>query len=298
LALYLRSHNSVEGLQISTLLYRQDAPQGEALIGIVKYLATNLVKSGNLRILILLMLNHVRLIVLSRLRYWGKQDFYSEIRLWNNIVGLITIDRKWAAQYRLEYPQEINQFIHQLKQTFPQENLRVLEIGSGPISKLREGTADFELYCLDPLASEYTRLHRIVKMKTNFKFIQATCEDLCQTSRKALFHLLYACNSLDHTDNPALCLEGMYNMLKPRGLLYVESHESEGSRLGWYGLHKFDLTPKGADLYLGTKDGKVQNITAKLSLKKIYLRRTPKERLFSIVWQKIPKEAKKESQRA
>lgn len=242
-----------------------------------------------------LLLNHVRLFVLSKLRYWGNKDFYSEIRLWNNIVGLITIDKQWITQYRLEHPQDIDQFIDILKQTFCTDSLKVLEIGSGPISKLRDGIGDFELYCLDPLASEYVRLHKIVKMKTNFKFIHGTCEELCQTLRKELFHMVYACNSLDHTEDPALCLEGMYSVLKPYGLLYVESHESEGSHLAWYGLHKYDLTPRNSDLYLGTKDGKVQNLTERLLLKKIYFQRKPEARWFSIVWQKMPDRTKEES---
>jgi SAM-dependent methyltransferase len=198
------------------------------------------------------------------------------------------VDKRWIKQYRLEYPRNLDRFIGLLNSTFRVHKPRVLEIGSGPISKLANGIEKFELYCLDPLAREYGRLHRMIGMKIDFKFIEGTCEELDAIFRGGTFHLVYASNSLDHTDSPAVCIRRMFDMLKPYGILFVESHEREGSHQDWYGLHQYDLIPEAPNLCLKTKDGKAQNITKDLPLKQIFLWRRPEERYFAAAWQKIP----------
>jgi len=276
---------------ISSQVYDMSMATGKAFTRIIAFLTLNLVRTRQTTVLLRLLLNHVRLFILARLRYWGNRNFYSEIRLWNNIFGLISADRRWIDQYRLEYPEDLEEFIDLLNARFQVHKSRVLDVGSGPISRLAKGIHKFELYCLDPLAGEYDRLHRITGMKVDFKFIEGNCEELNTIFRAESFHLVYASNSLDHTDSPALCIRCMSDMLKPDGVLFVESYEKEGSYHHWYGLHQYDLTLESPDLYLGTRNDGMQNITEDLPLKQIYFRRKPGERYFRVAWQKTTNKA-------
>lgn len=279
------------GRRISSKVYDMSMASGKAFTRIIAFLTLNLVRTRQTTVLVRLLLNHVRLFILARLRYWGNRNFYSEIRLWNNIFGLISADRRWIEQYRLEYPDDLDEFIGLLNARFRIDKPKVLDVGSGPISRLAKGIHKFELYCLDPLAREYDRLHRIIGMKVDFEFVEGNCEELDTIFRAESFHLVYASNSLDHTDNPALCIKCMSDMLKPDGVLFVESHEKEGSHHHWYGLHQYDLMLESPNLCLGTKNGTIQNITKNLPLKQIFFRRKTGERYFTVAWQKTASEA-------
>ena len=276
---------------MSYQIYNLEMAEGKALTRLVMYLTVNLVKSGNALLLFLLLLNHVRLFVLAKLGYWEDQDFYSEIRLWNNLVGLITVDSGWIRHYRLEYPEPMDEFLKLVRTKFGIDKPEVLDVGSGPISRLREGTHKFKLYCLDPLAKEYSRILKMSKMKTDYQFVEGVCEELSRIFTKERFHLVYASNSLDHTRNPDMCIKQMFDVLRPYGILCIESYVSEGSHLGWYGLHQHDLMPVYSDLHLRRRKGEPQNITTNLSLRKIHFQRKTEERWFSIAWQKIPDNA-------
>ena len=273
---------------VSSAIYTQDMAAGKALIRIIVHLSVKLIETGNSFLLLGLMLNHFRLFVLGKLRYWGDQDLYSEIRLWTNLIGLIKVDKEWIAQYRLEYPKVLDRLVDLVRSEFRLDKLRALDVGSGPISKLREGREKLDLYCLDPLAREYCRLLKMSKMETNVRFIQGTCEELEQIFTKEQFHLVYASNSLDHTRDPRICMKQMFAVLKPYGVICVEGYVKEGSYLGWYGLHQHDLTPIRPNLYHSRKTGQTTNITQELSLREVHFQRSTDQRWFSMAWQKIP----------
>jgi len=273
---------------MSSAIYTQGMAAGKALIRLVMHLSVKLIVSGNIFLLLRLMLNHFRLFVLGKLRYWGDQDLYSEIRLWTNVIGLIKVDKAWVAQYRLEYPEAMDKLVNLVKLEFEVDRLRALDVGSGPISRLRDGRDKFDLYCLDPLAREYRRLRKMSKMETDARFIQGTCEELDQIFTKEQFHLVYASNSLDHTRDPRRCIKQMFAVLKPCGIICIEGYVREGSHLGWYGLHKHDLIPIRPDLCLAGKAGKIANVTQALSLREVHFQRRVDHRWFSMAWQKIP----------
>ena len=261
---------------------------GKALIKIIVHLSVKLIASGNILLLCGLMANHLRLFVLGKLRYWGDQGLYSEIRLWTNLIGLISVNKTWIAQYKLEYPEALDRLIDLVKLEFKVDRLKALDVGSGPISRLRDGRDKLDLCCLDPLAGEYRRLLKMSKMEVNARFVQGTCEEMDQIFTKDQFHLVYASNSLDHTRDPRMCIRQMFAVLKPYGVLCIEGYVREGSHLGWYGLHQHDLIPIRPDLHLAGREGKTTNITRNLSLREVHFQRSMDQRRFSMAWQKIP----------
>ena len=273
---------------MSTAIYTRGMAAGKALIKIIVHLSVKLIASGNILLLCGLMANHLRLFVLGKLRYWGDQGLYSEIRLWTNLIGLISVSKTWIAQYQLEYPEALDRLIDLVKLEFKVDRLKALDVGSGPISRLRDGRDKLDLCCLDPLAGEYRRLLKMSKMEVNARFVQGTCEEMDQIFAKDQFHLVYASNSLDHTRDPRMCIRQMFAVLKPYGVLCIEGYVREGSHLGWYGLHQHDLIPIRSDLHLAGREGKTTNITRNLSLREVHFQRSMDQRWFSMAWQKIP----------
>ncbi len=249
-----------------------------------------LVRSGkSLFLLLRLILNKFRYFVLDALGYFGEQDYKSEIcyweyAFWNHVFN------GGDLQSKLEYPRAIDEFAELTRDIFDVDKPRVLDLGSGPLSRLRDNTDGLEVYAVDPLAIEYSRLLKKYEIKSDIKLVKGTCEILGQVFRKEWFHIVYASNSLDHTMYPDLCIKQMYSMLKQYGVMYIESWVREGTQAEWKGLHQHNLVPIGDDLYLEEKDGCTKNITKDLSLKRVYFRMKKRQgkKWFSFAWQKLP----------
>lgn len=103
--------------------------------------------------------------------------------------------------------------------------------------------------------------------KLNYEFpIKPTninCEELLKFFRKETFHIIYAQNSIDHTDNPIICINNAYHLLKDKGILFIRNNIKEGSRKNWIGLHKHDIYISKNNLFHSNHIGKTTNIFEK-----------------------------------
>jgi ubiquinone/menaquinone biosynthesis C-methylase UbiE len=134
----------------------------------------------------------------------------------------------------------------------PGDVVRVLDVGSGPLSTLASRSPDnpVELVCVDALADVYNALldeygylevPRVIKLKG---------EHLAAVLTDERFHYVHVANALDHCEEPAKALSEMYRVCKPDGLIVVISVENEGERENYQGLHQWNLEANDDGLWL------------------------------------------------
>jgi len=141
------------------------------------------------------------------------------------------------------FPKKILEILFNMKHQLKSKKLKVLEIGTGPVSNLAYfvDKGIFKVIGIDPLAEIYKNIMR----KLNYTYpiipLNIKCENLLNYFKKPCFDLVYALNSIDHTENSVKCIKNAYKLLKKGGILFLCSNIKEGSRNYWTGLHKYDL---------------------------------------------------------
>lgn len=127
-------------------------------------------------------------------------------------------------------------------------SIEALDIGSGPISRLRWGAIQGLLHVtgVDPLTDIYDvimrhhGLDRLPAIRVD-RAINADAEKLnCHVAAGSI-DFAFCCNALDHVVDPAAVVAQLGRALRPGAPFALEFATREGSRQAWQQLHKFDL---------------------------------------------------------
>ena len=134
----------------------------------------------------------------------------------------------------------------------PGEQLRVLDVGSGPLSTLPTSAPrnPVELVCLDALAREYNELLAEFSYDECPRIRWGVGEALVDLFGEDSFHYVNIANALDHCKDPAETFVQMYRVCRPGGKIVVVSVENEGEREGYAGLHQWNLEASDAGIRL------------------------------------------------
>jgi SAM-dependent methyltransferase len=134
------------------------------------------------------------------------------------------------------------------------ELLRVLDVGSGPISTLPTGAPNnpVELVCADALADVYNELLDEFGYDEVLRPVPIIGEELVSSFGERRFDYVHIANALDHCADPARTLSEMYRVCKTGGLIAVISVENEGERQRYQGLHQWNLEADDRSLWLWT----------------------------------------------
>lgn len=160
------------------------------------------------------------------------------------------------------FPEGIKDEVYKLRdEVFKLKSLLTLEIGSGPNSNLSYWVDNklLEVTAIDPLADIYKKIMKQLNYQYPITPIKHRGEDLLDLFEEETFHIVFAQNSLDHTEDPIKCFKNAYSLLKKKGLLFVCSNIKEGTRTSWAGMHKFDIYVENDELFLANKKGEVLN---------------------------------------
>jgi len=174
--------------------------------------------------------------------------FEDEMRFWRKELTLegeypkevaATLD---PALMQSAYPQGLDRHVDELRERFGTP-LRALDVGCGPASVLGFGhvTDRFELTGVDPLADQYREVLEREGHEEHSALVQGFGEDLTTLFEAASFELVYSRNALDHTQSPAETVRQMVEVLKPGGLLFLQTYVREGTANNFHGLHQHDL---------------------------------------------------------
>lgn len=201
----------------------------------------------------------------------GRPDFESELHYWSGYLWN-HCDRISDPVFREPaFPKILNTCIEKMHSSG--RVIKVLEVGSGPISNLAYGVEQglFSLTAIDPLAKKYQRLLRDVGLSYPVKPRKGTGERLVKKFGRDAFDIAYCCNALDHMVSPRRCVSEMHEVVKKGGFILIEAFVREGTFEGWHGLHQHDLVPEENQLIHYDPNGVRTDLTGRLNLNCEYL---------------------------
>jgi len=187
----------------------------------------------------------------------------SQFDTWaNNIHHEMAFWRHWFSDEKFAAGRESR--YHQLRhEAYPPDlaselgvspgvPLRVLDIGSGPIStqRMRARPYPVELICVDALADIYNLLLDEFGYADCPRIHKIRGEELTRFFARDSFHLVNIANALDHCEDPAQTVAEMFEVCRAGGRLEILSVENEGEREGYNGLHQWNLQADDAGLWL------------------------------------------------
>jgi SAM-dependent methyltransferase len=207
--------------------------------------------------------------------------FYKEVQAHDfELGGVIEWNEEFEAQFSRYVLQSLS--LAHVKRSFPfdlwhslpqdwRKPLRCLDVGCGPISKLRYGALKGWLHIVgvDPLNDMYSAilarhgLTQIEKIRPD-DIISGFAEDVEFSDNP--FDLIYSLNALDHTQDLVRSLKHIGDNLSPGGVAYIQVYEKEGERQNYSGLHKFNIWIQDDIVMYNEKDTKPENLIAQIPL--------------------------------
>lgn len=185
----------------------------------------------------------------------------AEVRFWRSWFADPKFQDGRAA--RIAGTKSFPQFYVDLAGAPPGAPIRVLDVGSGPVSTLGSPARNnpVELVCTDALADQYNLLLQEFEHADLPRIRNVKGEDLVSEFGEAAFNVVHCANALDHFEDPARSFTSMYRVCKPGGAVVVISVENEGERERYQGLHQWNLAANDDGLHLSSRTGSTNLLT-------------------------------------
>jgi SAM-dependent methyltransferase len=136
--------------------------------------------------------------------------------------------------------------------------VRLLDVGSGPLTRLGKKWQDrtIEVHPVDALAEDYRSIMSRLHISPPVWPESGHAEKLLQKFPPDYFDFAHASNSLDHAYDPLLSIRQMLAVVKPGCYAYLWHFAHEGLTEGYSGLHQWDFSIRGSDVFLRDGRGK------------------------------------------
>jgi SAM-dependent methyltransferase len=188
----------------------------------------------------------------------------SSSSIWHdNLDEEVGFWRRWLTEdefretreQRFEHTRSLNPWYLQLVGAKPGDKLRIIDVGSGPVSTIgrRAPNNEVELICADALGERYNALLDELGFKDLARIEPIKGEDLTEHFGVGTFDIVNCANALDHFDNPAIAFRNMYDLCRPGGVFHLLSIENEGEREQYQGLHQWNLRADNDGVWLWNK---------------------------------------------
>ena len=172
----------------------------------------------------------------------------------NQLRDEVKFWRSWFASKGLQWPEDykerldpdypIQEYIAHYIDLLPQNPVHILDVGSGPLTKLGKVHSAKELIvtATDLLATHYDRVLEEFGIDPPVRTIFADVEKLVEQFGESSFDIVHGQNCIDHTSNPMRSIEQMIAVTKLNGFVILMHAENEGKNEGYEQLHKWDFT--------------------------------------------------------
>jgi SAM-dependent methyltransferase len=169
-----------------------------------------------------------------------------------------------------EYPLGIFSKIYQHNRY---KQLKVLEIGSGPISTLAYGVDHGQLVvtAVDILGDRYRELMERLGIIYPVVPENGRAEELDRKFQAGSFDCAFARNALDHTQDLPLAFDNLVRCVRPGGFIVLMHAVSEGASNHWSPSHKWNLDFEKGGLTATNKRGEVHLLEKQNNLEIEYL---------------------------
>lgn len=167
----------------------------------------------------------------------------------------------------------------QLRKIKPNGRISCLDIGCGPISKLRAAALSgmLEIVGVDPLNDLYTSLIA----RHGYDRLPHIRPDVCINGfveefefDGKTFDFIFSCNALDHTQDIEKSILKIVQLLNKHGVALIKVYTKEGERQNYSRLHKYNIWAEKNDILfnsLYTKPASIRSISDQIEIGKIYL---------------------------
>lgn len=167
----------------------------------------------------------------------------------------------WPDEYRRRLdPERALAPIHeQLVAHLPQERLRLLDVGSGPLTELGKRAAGkrVEVVAVDPLGRQYAWLLRLNRVRPLVPVIALGGEHLSRRFAPNSFHLVHARNAIDHSRDPHRAIRQMVRVVRPGCYVLLQHRVDEAESRGHSALHQWNFRCEDGRFVLWGKDGRL-----------------------------------------
>jgi SAM-dependent methyltransferase len=135
----------------------------------------------------------------------------------------------------------------------PGANVRIFDVGSGPLTRVGKRWAgrDLQIVAVDPLADEYNALLDRISLRPLVPASFCHGEKLTERFEPNSFDLAYASNSLDHSYDPMVVIRQMLAVVKPSHYVYLWHFANAGVLERYTGLHQWNFEIHKGDVTLG-----------------------------------------------
>jgi SAM-dependent methyltransferase len=152
---------------------------------------------------------------------------------------------QWPEDYaqRMDPEFELQSEVRAYLDPTPGRHLRILDVGSGPLTILGKRWDDrtLEITATDPLAEQYAMLFERVGTTPPVMPVHSVAEQLTDTFDESSFDLVYARNCLDHGYDPLQAILEMVKVTKPGCVVLLQHAINEGEHEGYGGLHQWNF---------------------------------------------------------
>ena len=166
-----------------------------------------------------------------------------EVGFWH--TWLRTKGHIWPEAYaqRTDPNLEFQWFIQPFCPCEDGSNVRILDVGSGPLTALGKkwGNRTLDIVAIDPLAEEYDRILAESGHVPLVRTIKGDAERLAEQFGENSFDFVWAQNCVDHMVDPFKAIHEMLLVVKPGRSVMLEHAVNEGETMAYDGLHQWNL---------------------------------------------------------
>jgi hypothetical protein len=182
-----------------------------------------------------------------------------EVYFWDMFLKETTVPNHPSREYLLkQFNKEIegSPYITNLIDTLQTSKCKILDVGSGPIPVLyKKYKTNTQIVCVDLLAKEYYKLYKKYRIYPPIIPLECDCEHLSDVFPEDYFDIVYAKNSIDHTQNPLKCIEEMVRV--SNSYVMLDSYVNTGTSQRFNGLHQWDFYVNDNSFFIKHKDGSI-----------------------------------------
>lgn len=176
----------------------------------------------------------------------------SELDFWDR--WLATRGLSWPDDYarRFDASTPVDPQIAGLIERLDDENVDVIDVGAGPVTRLGYvmGGKRLNITAVDALANEYDALLAKHSVSPPVRTIQCVGENLAAVFPSERFHIATAFNSLDHAYDPLAAILAMFRVVRPGGYVFLQHAKNEGQAESYVGLHQWNFDCRDGRLKL------------------------------------------------
>jgi SAM-dependent methyltransferase len=190
-----------------------------------------------------------------------------EVQFWRR--WLSTKGMYWPDDYRARFDPDlpIGGHLASYVDRVDAEFVRILDVGSGPLTKLgkKHPSRRLEITATDLMAPDYDRLLAELGVVPPVRTVYADAERLAEQFGRDAFDIVHGQNCIDHMADPQRAIDQMVAVTRPGGYVVLYHAENEGQREHYNQLHQWDLTCEDGSFIIRDRKGRTVNVTHRLA---------------------------------